>query len=109
MEIRGGGGRRITKKSDLSKVIKVIGTRHGEKLYETLVGREDMAKAIDMGNYFRVPADSRDLNYDKYFVEGKEIAATLDTYHSHNTKRLDVDGMKKLLLKLPIIREEFGV
>ena len=89
--------------------IKVIGTRHGEKLYETLVGREDMAKAIDMGNYFRVPADSRDLNYDKYFVEGKEIAATLDTYHSHNTKRLDVDGMKKLLLKLPIIREEFGV
>ena len=89
--------------------IKVIGTRHGEKLYETLVGREDMAKAIDMGNYFRVPADSRDLNYDKYFVEGKEIAATLDTYHSHNTKRLDVDGMKKLLLKLPLIHEEFGI
>ena len=89
--------------------IKVIGTRHGEKLYETLVGREDMAKAIDMGNYYRVPADSRDLNYDKYFVEGKEIAPTLDTYHSHNTTRLDIEGMKKLLLKLPLIHEEFGV
>ena len=89
--------------------IKVIGTRHGEKLYETLVGREDMAKAVDMGNYFRVPADSRDLNYDKYFIEGKKIAATLDTYHSHNTTRLDVEGMKKLLLKLPLIHEEFGI
>lgn len=89
--------------------IKVIGTRHGEKLYETLVGREDMAKAIDMGNYFRVPADSRDLNYDKYFVKGQKIAASLDTYHSHNTTRLDVAGMKKLLLKLPLIHEEFGI
>ena len=89
--------------------IKVIGTRHGEKLYETLVGREDMAKAIDMGNYYRVPADSRDLNYDKYFVEGEVIAPTLETYHSHNTTRLDVEGMKKLLLKLPLIHEEFGV
>ena len=89
--------------------IKVIGTRHGEKLYETLVGREDMAKAIDMGNYYRVPADSRDLNYDKYFVEGKKIAPELQTYNSHNTERLDVEGMKKLLLKLPMIHEEFGV
>jgi len=89
--------------------IKIIGTRHGEKLYETLVGREDMAKAIDMGDYYRVPADARDLNYDKYFVEGQEIAPTLETYHSHNTMRLDVDGMKKLLLKLPLVREEFGV
>jgi UDP-glucose 4-epimerase len=89
--------------------IKVIGIRHGEKLYETLVGREDMAKAIDMGDYYRVPADPRDLNYDKYFVEGQEIAAALDTYHSHNTERLDVEGMKKLLLKLELVREEFGV
>ena len=89
--------------------IKVIGTRHGEKLYETLVGREDMAKAVDMGNYYRIPADSRDLNYDKYFVEGQVLAPTLDTYHSHNTTRLDVEGMKKLLLKLPMIHEEFGV
>jgi UDP-glucose 4-epimerase len=61
-----------------------------------------------MGDYYRVPADSRDLNYDKYFVEGQEIAEALDTYHSHNTERLDVDGMKKLLLKLPLVREEFG-
>ncbi len=89
--------------------IKVIGTRHGEKLYETLVGREDMAKAIDMGDYFRIPADSRDLNYDKYFIEGKEISPSLETYHSENTERLDVDGMKKLLLKLPLVRNEFGL
>ena len=89
--------------------IKVIGTRHGEKLYETLVTREEMAKAIDMGNYYRVPSDARDLNYDKYFVEGKEVAPTIDDYHSHNTARLDVEGMKKLLLKLPLIHEEFGV
>ena len=89
--------------------IKVIGTRHGEKLYETLVGREDMAKAIDLGNYFRIPADARDLNYDKYFVEGKEIAPAVEAYHSHNTERLDVEGVKRLLLKLPLIHEEFGV
>ena len=96
-------------KAAMKAEIKVIGTRHGEKLYETLVGREDMAKAIDMGDYYRIPADSRDLNYDKYFVEGQEIAPTLETYHSHNTERLDVEGMKKLLLKLPLIHEEFGV
>lgn len=89
--------------------IKVIGTRHGEKLYETLVGREDMAKAIDMGNYFRIPADQRNLNYDKYFVEGQVITQDLQEYHSHNTDRLDTEGMKKLLLKLPLIHEEFGV
>ena len=89
--------------------IKVIGTRHGEKLYETLVGREDMAKAIDMGDYFRVPADQRDLNYDNYFVKGKKIAENVDTYNSHNTERLDIAGMKKLLLKLPLIHKEFGI
>ncbi len=89
--------------------IKVIGTRHGEKLYETLVGREDMVKAIDMGDYFRIPADARDLNYDKYFVEGEEIPQSLETYHSENTERLDVEGMKKLLLKLPLVRSEFGL
>ncbi len=89
--------------------IKIIGTRHGEKLYETLVGREDMAKAIDMGEYYRVPADSRDLNYDKYFVEGQQIEPSLETYHSHNTERLDIEGMKKLLLKLDIVRNEFGI
>ncbi len=90
-------------------VVKVIGTRHGEKLYETLVGREDMAKAIDMGDYFRIPADARDLNYDKYFVDGQEIAPTMETYHSQNTERLDVAGMKRLLLKLPLVHEEFGI
>lgn len=85
--------------------IKVIGTRHGEKLYETLVTREEMAKSEDMGNYFRIPADNRDLNYDKYFVEGQEEVSIIDDYHSHNTTRLDVEGMKKLLLKLDFVRE----
>lgn len=81
---------------------KVIGTRHGEKLYETLVTREEMAKSIDMGNYFRIPCDSRDLNYDKFFVEGEEKLALIEDYHSHNTERLDVEGMKHLLLKLDL-------
>ncbi len=86
--------------------IRVIGTRHGEKLYETLVTREEMAKHIDMGNYFRIPADTRDLNYDKYFVEGQPEISTIEDYHSHNTKRLDVNGMQELLLKLPMIRKD---
>ena len=85
--------------------VKVIGTRHGEKLYETLVTREEMAKAEDMGNYFRIPADNRDLNYDKYFVEGQEKVSVIEDYHSHNTTRLDVNGMKKLLLKLDFVRK----
>lgn len=88
--------------------IKVIGTRHGEKLYETLVTREEMAKAIDMGNYYRIPCDNRDLNYDKFFVEGNEEMAKIDDYHSHNTVRLDVEGMKKMLLKLRFIQEDLG-
>lgn len=91
-------------KSD-SKV-RVIGTRHGEKLYETLVTREEMAKNEDMGNYFRIPCDSRDLNYDKYFVEGEEEISKIEDYHSHNTRRLDVAGMQELLLKLPMIRKD---
>ena len=82
--------------------IRTIGTRHGEKLYETLVTREEMAKAMDMGNYFRIPADNRDLNYDKYFVEGQKEVSVIDDYHSHNTTRLDVEGMKKLLKKLDL-------
>ena len=89
--------------------VKVIGTRHGEKLYETLVTREEMAKAIDMGEYYRVPCDTRDLKYDKYFVEGNEDIARIDDYHSHNTRRLDVEGMKQLLLKLQFIREDLGL
>lgn len=80
--------------------IRIIGTRHGEKLYETLVTREEMAKAEDMGQYYRIPCDSRDLNYDKYFKEGEEKISLVDDYHSHNTVRLDVAGMKKLLMKL---------
>jgi UDP-glucose 4-epimerase len=86
--------------------IKVIGTRHGEKLYETLVNREDMIKAEDLGDYYRIPADNRDLNYEQYFSEGMPDIANLKEYHSHNTAILDVEGMKDLLLKLPIIRKE---
>lgn len=89
--------------------VKVIGTRHGEKLYETLVTREEMAKAIDMGQYFRIPCDSRDLNYDKFFTEGNEDISRIEDYHSHNTARLDVAGMKQLLLKLNFIREDLGL
>jgi len=85
--------------------IKIIGTRHGEKLYESLVSREEMAKAIDMGRYFRIPADNRDLNYKKYFVEGEEKISALDDYTSHNTTQLAVDGIKALLLKLDYIQE----
>jgi UDP-N-acetylglucosamine 4,6-dehydratase len=86
--------------------IRVIGTRHGEKLYETLVNREEMAKAIDLGNYYRVPADNRDLNYDRYFTEGEEKVSVIEDYHSHNTHRLDVESTKNLLLKLPLIRRD---
>ena len=86
--------------------IKVIGTRHGEKLYETLVNREDMVKAQDLGAYYRIPADNRDLNYEQYFSEGTPELANLDEYHSHNTSILDIEGMKSLLLKLPIIRKD---
>lgn len=85
--------------------MRVIGTRHGEKLYETLVTREEIAKAEDMGEYFRIPADNRDLNYDRYFSEGEEKISEIDDYNSHNTTRLDVEGMKKLLMKLDIITE----
>lgn len=88
--------------------VRVIGTRHGEKLYETLVSREEMAKAEDMGEYFRIPCDTRDLNYDKFFVQGQEAVSVIEDYHSHNTARLDVEGMKKLLLKLDMVREEVG-
>jgi len=84
--------------------IRIIGTRHGEKLYETLLNREEMAKAQDMGDYFRVPADVRDLNYNCYFVEGQEEVSLKEDYNSHNTARLDVEGMTKLLLKLDIVQ-----
>jgi UDP-glucose 4-epimerase len=84
----------------------VIGTRHGEKLYESLISREEMAHAIDMGGYYRIPADNRDLNYAKYFNEGETDISTLDDYTSHNTHRLNVDKVKSLLLTLDYIKEE---
>ena len=99
---------RIDKKY-LDTEVKVIGTRHGEKLYETLVTREEMLRSIDMGNYFRIPCDSRDLNYDKYFTEGDEEISKMEDYHSHNTRRLDVEEMKELLMKLNFIREDLGL
>jgi UDP-glucose 4-epimerase len=85
--------------------VKVIGTRHGEKLYETLVTREEMARAEDMGHYYRIPCDTRDLNYDKYFVEGQEKVSVIEDYHSHNTRRLNMEEMKSLLMQLSEIRE----
>lgn len=84
--------------------VRVIGTRHGEKLYETLVTREEMAKSEDMGNYYRIPCDARDLNYDKYFVEGEEKVSKFEDYNSHNTRRLDREGMKELLLRLDEVK-----
>lgn len=89
--------------------VKVIGTRHGEKLYETLATREELARAHDEGDYYRVPVDSRDLNYGHYFHEGNVSASALDDYHSHNTTRLDVDAVKDLLLKLPYVQRQLGI
>jgi len=88
--------------------IKIIGSRHGEKLYETLVTSEEMAQAEDMGGYYRIPCDARDLNYDKSYFEG-EAARVVESYHSHNTRRLDVEGMKELLLKLRFVKEDLGL
>lgn len=88
--------------------IKIIGTRHGEKQYEVLVNREDMVKAEELDNFYRIPADTRDLNYERYFSEGKDISK-IEEYHSHNTQRLDVEGTKKLLLKLEMIRKDVNL
>nr|WP_314494046.1 polysaccharide biosynthesis protein [uncultured Chryseobacterium sp.] len=89
--------------------VKVIGTRHGEKLYETLCTREEMVKAEDMGDFYRVPADNRDLNYAQYFSEGEKEVAQIEDYHSHNTEQQGVEGLKKLISTLPLIRKEvFG-
>ncbi len=88
--------------------IRIIGTRHGEKLYESLISREEMAHAQDMHGYYRIPADNRDLNYAKYFSEGEEKISRLDDYTSHNTPRLNVEQVKALLLKLDYIREELN-
>jgi len=89
--------------------VKIIGTRHGEKLYETLCTREEMMKAEDMGDFYRVPADNRDLNYAKYFSEGEQDISKIEDYHSHNTEQQGVEGLKRLVSKLPLIRKEvFG-
>jgi len=88
--------------------VKVIGTRHGEKLYETLVSREEMARSEDLGEYFRIPADSRDLNYDKYFVHGETEISRIDDYTSHNTRRLNVAQVKDTLSKLGVVKEVLG-
>lgn len=89
--------------------IKIIGTRHGEKLYETLCTREEMVKAEDMGEFYRIPADNRDLNYAQYFSEGETSISQIEDYHSHNTQQQDVEGMKALLSNLPLIKKEvFG-
>ncbi|NQV78064.1 MAG: polysaccharide biosynthesis protein [Lutibacter sp.] len=95
---------------ELAKVenkITIIGTRHGEKLYETLCTREEMAKAEDMGDFYRIPADNRDLNYSMYFSQGEKSMAEIEDYHSHNTERLDVEGVKSIISKLAIVRREF--
>jgi UDP-glucose 4-epimerase len=88
-----------------SNPIHNIGTRHGEKLFETLVSREEMARADSLQRYYRVPADNRDLNYNKYFHQGEPIISQIEDYTSHNTQRLDVDGVKKVLMQLDVIRE----
>lgn len=91
---------------DRGNPVKVIGTRHGEKLYESLISREEMAKAEDMGRYYRIPADNRDLNYKKFFVEGEQHISELDDYTSHNTERLNIQGIKDVLLQLDYLREQ---
>jgi UDP-N-acetylglucosamine 4,6-dehydratase/5-epimerase len=89
--------------------IKVIGIRHGEKLYETLVGLEDMYRAEDLGEYFRILPDNRDLNYDQYFSQGNQKTNDITEYHSHNTKRLNIEETKKLLLKIPMIKKDIAI
>jgi UDP-N-acetylglucosamine 4,6-dehydratase len=88
--------------------IKIIGTRHGEKLYESLVSREEMAHAQDMGRYYRIPADTRDLNYDKYYSFGEDSISTAQDFTSHNTQRLDVEGVKETLLALDYIKQRLN-
>jgi len=89
----------------VSNEIRIIGTRHGEKLYESLVSREEMARAADLGRFFRIPADSRDLNYDKYFIEGQTSVSQIEDYTSHNTERLGLEQLKRVLSTLDVVRE----
>ena len=90
---------------NLNNNIKIIGTRHGEKLYETLCTREEMMKAEDMGGFFRIPADNRSLNYSSYFSEGQKELSSIEDYNSHNTEQKNIEGIKKLLLKLDFVQE----
>jgi UDP-glucose 4-epimerase len=85
--------------------LRIIGTRHGEKLFESLVSREEMVRAEDLGRYYRIPADVRDLNYNSYFVEGETSISQIDDFTSHNTQRLAVEQVKQVLLQLAIVRE----
>jgi UDP-glucose 4-epimerase len=96
----------IKKIFDAQNPIKIIGTRHGEKLYETLLTREERGKAEDCGNYFRIPADNRDLNYEAYFSEGEPEVSLQEDYHSHNTRRLTVDEQVEVLLKQDYVQAE---
>ena len=89
--------------------VKVIGWRHAEKLYETLASAQELTKSIDLGDYYRIKLDERDLNYNAYFTEGTEDIATYELYHSHNTERLNVNGVKELLLSLPEVQQELGL
>lgn len=89
--------------------VEIIGTRHGEKLYESLVTREELAKAEDLVDYYRIPCDERDLNYNKYFIEGEKTISEFEDYHSHNTKQLNVDEMKELLIKINVGSSDFNV
>ncbi len=98
----------VKKLFDAPNPVRVIGTRHGEKLFETLLTREEKVKAEDMGSYFRIPADNRDLNYNVYFAQGQETLSHEEDYHSHNTRRLDVDGMVEMLLKLDLVKQELA-
>lgn len=93
---------------DADNEIKIIGTRHGEKLYETLLTREEMIHAEDLGGYYRIPSDNRDLNYNKYFIEGEEDVSVAEDYNSHNTERLSVDQVKEKLLTLQLVRDELA-
>jgi len=88
--------------------IKIIGTRHGEKQYETLLTKEEYLVAQDMGSFYRIPADKRDLNYDKYFIEGSQLLSSFEEYNSNNTKRLRVNQIKEKLLELDYIKKEMS-
>ena len=105
----GGLAEAVRQLFDPTHEIKIIGTRHGEKVYETLLTKEEFFKAQDMGSHYRVPADNRDLNYDKYFIEGNEMLSTMDEYNSHNTYRLSIEQVKDKLLSLPFIQEELKI